>query len=184
MKRSEEKEKTKKRLLDAAEKLFIKKGFSVSTSEITKNAGLAHGTIFFHFKNRDEIVLNVVINLVKRMTDSLYFEVRGAESLESFLNSYTKILKKNWPLYRALLAGFSNFNEETKEEVITYFAAINGQIMEAFDKWSDNSFTRTILWQGAMVYLTFFGDYMFNKNKVKEELVENIISFITTKKEK
>ncbi|MBI5417189.1 TetR/AcrR family transcriptional regulator [Candidatus Poribacteria bacterium] len=181
MKRSKEKKNTKKKLLKTAEKLFIEKGFNISTVEITKKAGLAHGTIFFHFKNRDEIVLNVVINLIKKITDSLYFEVRETKSLESFLHSYTKILKKNWPLYRSLLSGFSDFNEETKEVVITYFAAINGQIMEAFNKWSDNSFTRTILWQGAMVYLTFFGDYMFNENKVKEKHIENIISFLTTR---
>ncbi|MGB9979725.1 TetR/AcrR family transcriptional regulator [Methanobacterium sp.] len=45
------------KLLDAALKLFVEKGFhGTSTAEITKTAGVATGTLFHYFKTKEELI--------------------------------------------------------------------------------------------------------------------------------
>ena len=47
------------RILEAAVKVFARKGFSVATiSEVAKEAGVADGTIYLYFKSKDDILLH------------------------------------------------------------------------------------------------------------------------------
>lgn len=64
-------EKTRQALLDAATRLFIQKGYSVTRLEdIAIEAGLTRGSISFHFKNK----LNIFKEIVKQGTASIYDE--------------------------------------------------------------------------------------------------------------
>ncbi|MCF8110588.1 MAG: TetR/AcrR family transcriptional regulator [Desulfobacteraceae bacterium] len=50
----------KNAIIDAATRLFAQKGFSeTSTAEIAENAGVAHGTLFYHFKNKQGIIREI-----------------------------------------------------------------------------------------------------------------------------
>ncbi len=47
------------RILEAAVKVFARKGFSFATiSEVAKEAGVADGTIYLYFKSKDDILLH------------------------------------------------------------------------------------------------------------------------------
>ncbi|MDY0040549.1 MAG: TetR/AcrR family transcriptional regulator [Desulforhabdus sp.] len=49
-----------KRILDAAVKVFAQKGFFQSkVSEIAKEAGVADGTIYLYFKNKDDLLISI-----------------------------------------------------------------------------------------------------------------------------
>lgn len=49
-----------RRILDAAVKVFAQKGFSRSkVSEIAREAGVADGTIYLYFKNKDDILISL-----------------------------------------------------------------------------------------------------------------------------
>lgn len=55
-------------ILDAAEQLFVTKGFDgTSTSDILDEVGIARGTLYYHFKSKEEI-LNAMI---ERISESL-----------------------------------------------------------------------------------------------------------------
>lgn len=179
LKRAQVKLITRERLLDIAESSFVKTNFSSSTLVVAKEAGVAHGTIFFHFKNRDELVLEVVKRLVLRITDALDTTLRNAPNLKEFLSAHLETMYSNWQLFRALLLGFSSFKDETKQEVITMLAGVNYHLIDAFEKWADNGLCRTILWHGTMIYLSLFGDYMFDKDRVSEEVTQKIVSFLS-----
>ncbi|UCG91650.1 MAG: TetR family transcriptional regulator [candidate division WOR-3 bacterium] len=183
-KRSEAKLATRERLLDIAEATFVNTDFKASTFAIARKAGIAHGTIFFHFKNRDELVLAVVKRLVKRMTDALYEAYKNANNLEAFLSVHVEAVRTNWALFKALFSGFSKFNDRTKQEVLSLLSVINYYLVEAFNKWTDNGLVRTILWQGALIYLSFFGDYMFDKKKISEKFIQRLLSFSSTSRPK
>lgn len=59
----------KNEILDIAGKLFAKKGFDqTSTGEIIAQAGIARGTLYYHFKSKEEIM----DALVERTTDQLF----------------------------------------------------------------------------------------------------------------
>src|SRR3954467_7375545 len=57
-KRSENKERTKERILKAALELFRKQGLEKTTTrEISKKAGIAEGTLFNYFKTKEDLAL-------------------------------------------------------------------------------------------------------------------------------
>lgn len=55
-------------ILDAAEQLFVTKGFDgTSTNDILERVGIARGTLYYHFKSKEEIL----DAMIERMTHSL-----------------------------------------------------------------------------------------------------------------
>ena len=51
----------KQAILEAATRLFAVKGFKdTSMAELSKMVGIAQGTIFYHFKNKEELFLSVL----------------------------------------------------------------------------------------------------------------------------
>lgn len=55
-------------ILDAAEELFNQKGFDgTSTNDILEEVGIARGTLYYHFKSKEDIM----DALIDRMTDTI-----------------------------------------------------------------------------------------------------------------
>ncbi|MBF0579281.1 TetR/AcrR family transcriptional regulator [Erysipelotrichaceae bacterium RD49] len=55
-------------ILDAAEQLFVSKGFdATSTNDILEKVGIARGTLYYHFKSKEEIL----DAMISRLSDSL-----------------------------------------------------------------------------------------------------------------
>jgi AcrR family transcriptional regulator len=170
---------TKKKLADVAEQAFVSSDFKASTLDIAKKAAVAHGTIFFHFKNRDELILSVVRRLVLQITDQLYSAYVESRSLEEYLSKHFEVFRANWRLIKSLLSGFSDFNDDVKHEVISLLAVTNYYTIESFNRWADKGLVRTNAWQGTLVYLSFFGDYMFEQKNISEKFTEQLLTFVT-----
>ncbi|RHW32391.1 TetR/AcrR family transcriptional regulator [Lysinibacillus yapensis] len=57
-----EAEDRRNEILDAAEELFVQKGFDgTSTNEILEKVGIARGTLYYHFKSKEDI-MDALIN--------------------------------------------------------------------------------------------------------------------------
>ncbi|MBO4321198.1 MAG: TetR/AcrR family transcriptional regulator [Treponema sp.] len=62
-------EERKNEILDAAEKLFSTKGFeSTSMNDIQNEIGIARGTLYYHFKSKEEILDAIIERVTSRMT--------------------------------------------------------------------------------------------------------------------
>lgn len=94
-----ETDSTKARLLQAAEKLFGKYGYrNTMVSDITKLAGVAAGTFYIHFQNKESILEELVMStnrnlrltiasVIKNFTDRRDAEIAGYNAfLRFFLN--------------------------------------------------------------------------------------------------
>jgi TetR/AcrR family fatty acid metabolism transcriptional regulator len=86
----EVKEKNSKyhRILGAAVKVFALHGFRQSTvAQIAKEAGVADGTIYLYFKNKDDILVHFFSFKAKQVFDCFRAEVgRGTNSSEKLRN--------------------------------------------------------------------------------------------------
>ena len=52
-----EAEERKSEILDAADELFVQKGFDgTSTNDILQKVGIARGTLYYHFKSKEDIM--------------------------------------------------------------------------------------------------------------------------------
>ncbi|MDB6054212.1 MAG: transcriptional regulator [Verrucomicrobiales bacterium] len=78
-KRDENKERTKERILDVAMKLFQKHGLDgTTTKQISRQAGIAEGTLFNYFKTKEDLALF----FFQKETDSLIEWFRGEKDLQ------------------------------------------------------------------------------------------------------
>ena len=68
-------------ILEAAVKVFARQGFYQSTiALIAKEAGVADGTIYLYFKNKDDILVNFFHFKTKQVFERFRAEVNEAES--------------------------------------------------------------------------------------------------------
>ena len=66
-------EERKNEILDVAEELFVTKGYdNTSTNDILNRVGIARGTLYYHFKSKEDI-LNAMI---ERINESLVVRAR------------------------------------------------------------------------------------------------------------
>lgn len=67
-----DKEQRQSEILDAAFKLFAKKGFGATTiDDIAKQAGVAKGLVLFHFKSKEDVFQAVVRRAIPPLLDRL-----------------------------------------------------------------------------------------------------------------
>ena len=94
-----EAEVRKEEILDAAEKLFAAKGFdNTSTGDILDAVGIARGTLYYHFKSKEDILDGVI----ERITDRL---MRDAGDI---------VRQKELPVLERLTKAILSLNVESK----------------------------------------------------------------------
>lgn len=111
-------------LLDAAAELFAHKGYSgTSTRDIAKAVGMLPGSIYYHFRSKDEILLAVYREGVSRFTTALdqVLETKSDpwENLERACISHVSILLDSGPYARIIAPEFiRSFPPEIRKELV------------------------------------------------------------------
>ena len=94
-----EAEERREEILDAAEKLFAAKGFdNTSTGDILDAVGIARGTLYYHFKSKEEILDGVIGRITNRLMQDAGEIVR----------------KKELPVLERLTKAIMSLNVESK----------------------------------------------------------------------
>lgn len=71
----------RERILRAAIRVFARKGFyATRVSEIAKAAGVADGTIYLYFKNKDDVLVSIFEDGIGRLLHALREETQGTTS--------------------------------------------------------------------------------------------------------
>lgn len=78
-------------ILEAAVKVFARQGFHQSTvAQIAKEAGVADGTIYLYFKNKDDILVQFFNYRAKQVFESFREAVDGAETSANKLRNLVR----------------------------------------------------------------------------------------------
>jgi TetR/AcrR family fatty acid metabolism transcriptional regulator len=78
-------------ILEAAVKVFARQGFHQSTvAQIAKEAGVADGTIYLYFKNKDDILVQFFSFRAKQVFESFREEVDRAETSSDKLRNLVR----------------------------------------------------------------------------------------------
>ena len=76
----------RERILRAAIKVFARKGFyATRVSEIAKAAGVADGTIYLYFKNKDDVLVSIFEDRISKLLEFLRAEVARDNGIEDKL---------------------------------------------------------------------------------------------------
>lgn len=85
-------ELTKKKISDHAQKIFEKKGYnSTSIADIQNSTGLSKGTIYHHFKNKEDLYLHCIEEASKLMLTKLKNNANDAGTIKNTLFSLSEI---------------------------------------------------------------------------------------------
>jgi len=133
--------KKKEAILKAATVLFANKGFAdTSVQELARVTGVAEGTIFYHFKSKEGLLLAILIKTRDEIVDQFerFFENRPfanglemAEEVVSFYLYLAGLLEDNFLLlHRHFLYTISAQNPEFRE----HLEAIYNCLVDIFEK--------------------------------------------------
>lgn len=79
---------SRKRLLAAARKLFVTRGYHATRpQDISKAAGLGHGTFYLHFKDKRECFLAFVEEARAEIDAAIMVRAQNAKSLSEFVEA-------------------------------------------------------------------------------------------------
>lgn len=81
----------KQTIMDTATRLFAEKGFhNTSTVEIAEAAGVAHGTLFYHYKNKEGIIYEIFRHVgelyINEMQAAIALHETGMAQIEALLH--------------------------------------------------------------------------------------------------
>src|ERR1044072_7431658 len=81
----------RERILDAAERIFARHGFfAAKVSDVAKEAGVADGTIYLYFKNKDDLLISLFERRMQQVNETLRPAPAKVKSPREQLRAFVK----------------------------------------------------------------------------------------------
>jgi len=119
-----QKENTRKKIIEAAFRVFSEQGFSVATSIIAKEAGVSHGSIFVHFPTLNDLLICLLSDFGDKIRTSLHTLAKKCDSVEDLLNEHLNVLEEYESFYSRLVSEKDRLPDEAKST----FAAVQSTV--------------------------------------------------------
>jgi len=193
-KRNVQKELTRKKLIEVAIKLFGDNGIlNTKTIDISKEAGVSHGTVFSHFKTQEELLDTVIEEVGDRIVSKLQELIDVNSSLEEILKAHINGLMEFEKFYTRLIIERRLLPESASNIYIIIQSSISFHIGEVLKKEIDKGkIIDTPIhllfnsWVGLIHYYLTNGDLFTNEesilNNYGQELINHYIKLINVKK--
>lgn len=163
-------ETKKKALYKTALDLFAERGLEgTPTSMIAKEAGVANGTLFHHFKSKEELINQLFIKIKEHLSQDLKAGLPDTQDLKKKIEIiWTN--KVNWGILNPKEFTFFRlfyhslyFNKMTKEEGLKHVDFILDVFQEAFDKkilkGMEKEYARDYFEGNTHINIRYFLDY-------------------------
>lgn len=194
-KRNVQKELTRKKLIEVAIKLFGDNGIlNTKTIDISKEAGVSHGTVFSHFKTQEELLDTVIEEVGNRIVSKLQELIDVKGSLEELLKAHINGLMEFEKFYTRLIIERRLLPESASNIYIIIQSSISFHIGEVLKKEiAKGKIIDTPIhllfnsWVGLIHYYLTNGDLFTNEesilNNYGQDLINHYINLIRVKKE-
>ena len=127
-------EKTRTEILDAALKLFSKKGFSkTSVSELLNETNITKGGLYWHFDNKDAIGLAVIQTIKETWLPHILY---GVEDEKDLKKKILRIVENRIIMGKSEESASSLFIMLTTE-AFQLEQGFRKELMDIFSKWRD-----------------------------------------------
>lgn len=136
--RAQQKESTRRHLLDMALKTVAEQGFAAtSTAAIAKAMGKAHGTVFLHFPTRDALVEALINEIGQSMSAALADIPSGeASSSESILDAHLQALAANEAVYAQVLRESTSLPAAARARLFAFQSGVAWRLRTALARES------------------------------------------------
>jgi TetR/AcrR family fatty acid metabolism transcriptional regulator len=137
MARKKDEEKRKK-ILDAATKVFARVGFSnTRIQDVAQEAGIAHGTVYLYFKSKDDLFISIFQESLGELIDYISSEVQKKDSAEDKLRRMISlqldVIEENPDLTKLILIEFprtGNFLTDRNIDVLSNYIDVIGDVLK------------------------------------------------------
>jgi len=125
-------------IIRAATKIFAKKGFyQAKISEIASEAGVADGTIYIYFQNKDDILICLFEEQMKDVLDNMVDQISRledpAKKLERFALAHLRLIEQNKDMAEIIqveIRQSSKFMKEYKNEKFAQYLDLIAEIIK------------------------------------------------------
>ena len=153
-KRQMQKQKTREHILKIAKQEFIKKGFlNTTTTEIAQQAEIAHGTLFLHFKNKDNLIVEILDQELDGISSSIQDLVAQSADLEQMLIRYLNMLQKDEELFAVLARELPFYPPELRRKILFRDSIIRSHFHKVIESGSKNGDYRDLDVATAVTFL-------------------------------
>ena len=149
-----QKQKTRQHRLKIAKSEFVKKGFlNTTTSEISEKAGIAHGTLFLHFKNKDALIVAILDRELEEINLAIQQMIAKAVDLEQLLLQYITLLQEEEDLFVVLARELPFYNEELRRKILFRDSIIRSHFHRAIELGIKEKRYREVDVTSAVIFL-------------------------------
>lgn len=172
------KERTKKRIEDAALALFKEKGFSRTTvQEITRAANVAKGTFFNYFPTKDSIMQSLANDLLETVLPFLEQPHFKQRTLSVRLHAYLQFILKDYDQDPALTIEMWNHVLKKQTLLLTHWEKL---LIHAKERGELTSCASVETWKHIIHGLISHGMKTFTTEPTKARLLENVMTLVET----
>lgn len=164
-KRQLQKESTRKKIIEAAYKVYAGQGFAAPTAAIAKEAGVSHGTIFVHFSSLEELQCYLVEDFGNTLGLEIHCLAETGSNIEELLKAHLNVLTKHENFYIRLIAEKSLLPEDTQMAFANIRSIMAYHFSKVIEREGQNQAIKSIslhlmfnTWMGLLHY------YLLNKD--------------------
>ena len=189
---------TKQKILTEAEKLFAVKGFEgTGIEEIARNVGIRKSVIYYHFKNKEQILQTMLDGFVARgvaFKKSFFERYAGnfMERLDVIMEEMIEFMEENRRIVTILLMEsiknprqvplleLWNFQSPAAQEVVASAEAHHIDTVKAFDRDLEGMHEAFFMLSLPLVGYTVFSDrwcerYGFDRDQSRKDFVDGFL---------
>ena len=172
------KSKSYVKLLESARDLFSEKWYeSVSVAEICRNAGLSNGTFYKYFRDKEEIFL-LLVNEIVSYYEKGFSSISGStldERLDKFLDTIVESgkgeYKKNISIYREAQFKYPEYEHHLRD-------LYSKGIMNVFERDTNQAEQLYISGMSRFVIIRYiFNELPYNKEDLKYLILKGIYEY-------
>ena len=185
-KRQESKSQTLEKIIKSTKDLIIKHGIiQLKTLDVAMEAGVAHGTLFAHFANKEllvsevcQIELRQIAIKLKEMADQTSFE------LKELLENYLELVAENEDFYVVIAKEFPFLQEQIQHSIIgnetivknILYLKIENEIKKGYLMVEDITTLIAFFFASIQYYLSRKEYFVSNAGKLVEQKKDQIIN--------
>jgi AcrR family transcriptional regulator len=185
-----DKEATKQKIIDTAITLFKQKGFvKVSTLEVAEQCKIAHGTVFFHFGTRSELIVACIYKEMNKLGAELNESSRHTDDIRKLCELFLEQIGNYREFYSQLVKDLPHLPIDTQRIVFASLSGFSVHFVDVIEKAQASGKIRSLAPKYAMFYWFGVINYIFTYDnllstgkldrKSKNEIIDFFIASLT-----
>lgn len=186
------KKQTKENIISAAIQLFESKGLiDTSTLDIAKIANVAHGTIFYYYPKRSDLIIAAIYTKMARMGYELHERSRYSENIEEICSLFIDGVLENRKFYSVIAKEVPLLPLNVQRMVFASMSGFSTHFVEVLKRGQKNKkvpeFSPKLAifyWFGMINYLFAYPEMLGTKKTLKKNKQKLIRMFVKMIKDK